>query len=68
MEQKELKEIIIAEMKWLGYTVIPTLSDTEVLDITGWSLEKKQAYFQNLSKNQLQKELDAWAEELINKK
>lgn len=65
--QQEIKEQIVREMEELGYKLIPPM-DFEVIDISDMSFEKRQAYYQNISKKALEIEFQKAFEELINKK
>lgn len=65
--QEELKQQIVKEMEELGYKLIPPM-DFEVIDVSDMSLEKRQAYYQNISKKALEIEFNKAFEELINKK
>ena len=53
--QQELKALITKEMQDMDYKLIPPFEGIEVLDITDYDIEKKKAYFQNLSKLALEK-------------
>ncbi len=65
--QQEIKEQIVKEMEELGYKLIPPM-DFEVIDVSDMSFEKRQAYYQNISKKALEIEFNKAFEELINKK
>lgn len=59
--QQQIKEWITKDMQELGYKLVPPF-DFEVLDTEGWELEKRNAYYQNLTKRaieiEFQKEID----------
>lgn len=48
--QQEIKEQIVKEMQELGINPIPDLETMEVLDVTDFTFEKRQAYYINLMK------------------
>jgi hypothetical protein len=61
--QKELAETIQKDMEEMGYLAIPDFSKmSDLIDTEGYDLEKKKAYYQNLSKLALEQAFD----ELLN--
>lgn len=60
LEQIQLKEIIKKDMEDIGYKLLPPFDDIEVLDVTQMDGDKRNAYYQNLSKLAIEKEFDKW--------
>ena len=61
--QQELAETIQKDMEEMGYLAIPDFSKMgDLIDTEGYDLEKKKAYYQNLSKLALEQAFD----ELLN--
>lgn len=61
--QAELADAIQKDMEEMGYLAIPNFSKMgDLIDTEGYDLEKKKAYYQNLSKLALEQAFD----ELLN--
>jgi hypothetical protein len=61
--QQELVETIQKDMEGMGFLAIPDFSKMgDLIDTEGYDLEKKKAYYQNLSKLALEQAFD----ELLN--
>ena len=58
MNQNELKEWITKDMQEMGYKLVPPFESIEVVDCREYDIEKKKAYYQNISKLALEIEFD----------
>ena len=57
--QQDLANDIQKDMEEMGYIVIPDFSKMgDLIDTEGYDLEKKKAYYQNLSKLALEQAFD----------
>lgn len=53
--QKEIKEQIVKEMQEIGYKLIPPM-DFELIDVSEMDFEKRNSYYQNISKKAIELE------------
>ena len=67
--QQDLANDIQKDMEEMGYIVIPDFSKVgDLIDTKEYDLEKKKAYYQNLSKLALSQALDEMMNEFTNNK
>ena len=67
--QQQLAETIQKDMEDMGFLAIPDFSKMgDLIDTEGYDLEKKKAYYQNLSKLALEQAFDEMMQEFTNNK
>jgi hypothetical protein len=67
--QQDLANDIQKDMEEMGYIVIPDFSKVgDLIDTKDYDLEKKKAYYQNLSKLALEKAFDEIMDEFTKNK
>ena len=67
--QADLANDIQKDMEEMGYLAIPDFSKvSDLIDTEGYDLEKKKAYYQNLSKLALEQAFDEMMDEFTKNK
>jgi hypothetical protein len=67
--QQDLANDIQKDMEEMGYLAIPNFNKvSDLIDVSEYDLEKKKAYYQNLSKLALEQAFDELMNEFSNNK